>query len=436
MRTERLLNPVRIQINLNWQSIPSVYIHVPFCRHRCGYCNFSLVADRDYLIDAYLAGIASELRFWGRGRRRQVQTVFIGGGTPSHLPPEKLQALLEIIREHLDPANGGEFSCEANPQDISESKVQLLADYGVNRLSLGAQSLHASKLSHLERDHSPATIRSAVDLARKSISNISLDLIFGLPGESVASWTGDLRHALSCGIEHLSAYELTIEKGTRFWNRQRRGESLACSDDRNADLYRATQDCLAEGGFEHYEISNFARPGFRCRHNTAYWNGSRYLAVGPSAASLVYGTMAPPQFYRWINHLSLSKYLRSLANGERPIGDCESVTPLQAAAEFLAFGIRQIDGVDLKRIAQITGIDPRGPFGGDLTAWQAKGMVLLDGDQLRLTNQGHLFADLVGRDFIATGTGHGGPLKSNECRGGQETDRAPGEVVHVTDRQH
>ncbi len=207
----------------------SVYVHVPFCKHRCGYCDFTLVAGRDDLIEAYLESLAIELR--RVEKPVEIDTLFFGGGTPTHLSPAELARLFRLIRERYSLADGYEFSVEANPANLSDEIVQVLADFGVNRVSLGAQSFDVQALQVLERDHTPAEIAAAIErLRRAGIKNVSIDLIFGVPGQSLAGWSDTLSQAIALGPTHVSAYGLTFEKGTSFWSRREKG-ILAQSDE-------------------------------------------------------------------------------------------------------------------------------------------------------------------------------------------------------------
>ena len=243
----------------------AAYLHVPFCAHRCGYCDFTLVAGRDDLTDDYLRAMSVELA--SLERAREVDTVFFGGGTPTHLPPKQLAGLLELTRKWFVLAPGYEWSVEANPFGLSDEKIELLADAGVNRISLGVQSFDADVLKLLERDHRADEVVSAVERIRRRIENVGLDLIFGVPGQSFDLWRETLSKAIKLKPTHLSTYGLTFEKGTAFWTRREKGALAQLPDELERDMYAATMSDLAAAGFEHYEISNFARPGFRCRHN-------------------------------------------------------------------------------------------------------------------------------------------------------------------------
>ncbi|MBW8884077.1 MAG: radical SAM family heme chaperone HemW, partial [Planctomycetia bacterium] len=291
------------------ESPRAAYIHVPFCRHRCGYCNFTLVAGRGDLIADFLEALERELS--GLGQSHQVDTLFFGGGTPTHLSSEELQRLFSIVRRWVPLASEGEFSVEANPIDLDEAKSLILADAGVTRLSLGAQSFHDWKLRLLERDHDAAAIRAAAEFARRFATSLSLDLIFGAPGESLADWKKDFHAAIDLLPNHISTYGLTFEKGTSFWSRLTHGELSRIDEETERQMYEAAIDTLTAAGFEHYEVSNFARPGHRCRHNENYWLGGQYFAAGPGAARFVGGV-------RQTNHRSTTTYMARVLSGQSP----------------------------------------------------------------------------------------------------------------------
>ncbi|MEE2934556.1 MAG: radical SAM family heme chaperone HemW, partial [Planctomycetota bacterium] len=251
-----------------WPIPRSAYIHVPFCRHRCGYCNFSVVDNRDEWIDRYLRAIAVELTALNRPR---VATLFLGGGTPTHLPADSLVKLLRLVTSALDLSADAEISVEANPEDINATTLAVLQDHGVNRLSLGVQSFDDSKLKVLERGHTGDQARRVIDQAATVVPNLSIDLIFSAPEETLAIWNRDLEIACSHPIQHLSTYALTFEKGTQFWNRRHRGELFGNDDALEVAMYQAARDNARTVGLQQYEVSSFAADGFRCRHNMCYW---------------------------------------------------------------------------------------------------------------------------------------------------------------------
>jgi oxygen-independent coproporphyrinogen-3 oxidase len=364
----------------------AAYVHVPFCRHRCGYCNFTLVAGRDDLIDGYLRAL--ELELASVGQAREVDTLFFGGGTPTHLPPEQLARLLSIVGKTFPLVPGGEFSVEANPLDITPQRVAVLSDHGVTRLSLGVQSFDDQKLAMLERDHRRVDLPAILKLARESFWSLSLDLIFATPGESLALWQSDLDAALQTPLDHISTYGLTWEKGTSYWSRREKGELSTTSEDIEAAMYVHAIDCLKDSGFEHYEVSNFARPGHRSRHNETYWLGKHYFAVGPGAARYVNGR-------RETNHRSTITWMKRLFAGESPVADSEVLLPEERARERLVFGLRRLEGITLTEFEQETGFDAL-QLGGDyLERYLRHGAMELAGGRLRLTRAGLLVSDAL-----------------------------------------
>lgn len=378
-------------MHLTFPSPRSAYIHVPFCRHRCGYCNFTLVAGRDDLIGDYLNAIELELR--SLDTPREVDTLFFGGGTPTHLPADALQSLFTTVRHWFPLAPGGEFSVEANPADLSDGKIALLAAHGVNRLSLGGQSFNVAKLAILERDHDAEVIAQGIARARKRISSISLDLIFGTPGETLDVWRHDLETALALEPQHVSTYGLTFERGTPYWSRLLSGELARLDEEAERAMYALAIDTLAAAGFEHYEVSNFACPGERCRHNEAYWAGDGYYAVGPGAARYVDGR-------REMNHRSTTTYLKRVLAGESPVAESEALDPEDRAREMLVFGLRRLEGVDRERFVARTGFQVDDLIGQPLADLVSHGLLRDDGQRVQLTREGLYVSDAIWPRFL------------------------------------
>src|SRR5947209_1707164 len=292
----------------------SAYIHVPFCAHRCGYCNFTVVAGRNDLIEPYLEAIERELS--GLGEPREVDTLFFGGGTPTQLRGRQLERLLQTVLRWHPLAAGHEFSVEANPADLNGETVGILAEHGVTRVSLGAQSFNSAKLRLLERDHDSPDIERSVKRVKGAGLAVSLDLIFGAPGESLALWRDDLHAALNLKPNHVSTYGLTYERGADFWRRRLHGELTPLDEESERELYAEAIDLLIGCGFEHYEVSNFARPGHHCRHNEVYWAGEEYFAAGPGASRYIAGV-------RETNHRSTTTYLNRVLSGKSPVAESE-----------------------------------------------------------------------------------------------------------------
>jgi oxygen-independent coproporphyrinogen-3 oxidase len=371
----------------------AAYIHVPFCRHRCGYCNFTLVAGRDDLIDGYLDALSRELSLLGGPH--EVDTLFFGGGTPTHLPRPQQARLLEIVRRTFPLAEGGEISVEANPVDLAGdgAKLRDLAAAGVTRLSLGVQSFNPAVLAILERDHTPQQAAEAVFRAKAAIGSVSIDLIFGVPGQTLADWQSDLAFVQAANLHHVSTYGLTFEKGTAFWSRRGRGELTQADEELERQMYLRAIDTLTETGFEHYEVSNFARPGHRCRHNETYWLGESYFAAGPGASRFIARR-------RETNHRSTTTYIARLLAGQSPVAESESLGPEDAARERLVFALRRLEGIDAASFASQTGFSLEQLGGTALAQFLDLSLLEMDGGYLRLTRKGLLVSDSLWSAFL------------------------------------
>ncbi len=371
----------------DWPIPRSAYVHVPFCRHRCGYCNFSVIAGRDDLADDFLSAIEIELS--GLGEPQPIDTLFLGGGTPTQLGVRRLERLFGMLQFWL-PRNPRmtETTIEANPEDVTPELVEQLAAHGVNRISLGVQSFDDEKLNRLERGHNSVSATSAVELAAGVIRNVSVDLIFAAPQESPAQWRRDVSAAVSLPISHLSAYALTYEKGTSFWARRRSGLLSGVGEDEELEMYQDVRRLAAAAGLEQYEISNFARDGRRCVHNLAYWEGRGWYAFGPGAARFVGGR-------REVNHRSPTTYIRRVLENRSPTAESEVISSSQWACERAAFGIRMLDGIDLDEITRDSGVDIGSIRGDAIEACVREGWVHQAGRHWRLTDRGLLMADSV-----------------------------------------
>ncbi len=369
-----------------WLWPRAAYVHVPFCAFHCGYCDFAVVAGQDDRIDAYLDALSKELATLGRPQ--PVATLFVGGGTPTHLPPPQLARLLRLLRDWIDLQPGFEFSVEANPGTLDADKISVLANGGVNRVSLGAQSFQPHVLKVLERDHGPDDVRRAVDHVKKKIDVVSLDLIFGVPGQDLADWESDLQGALELRPDHLATYGLTYEKGTRLWKQRQRAALQPLSEDVELAMYELAMDKLSAAGLEHYEISNFARAGRRCRHNEAYWANEAYFGFGLGAARYVHGR-------REHNTRDLATYLRRLAQGQSPTFQSETLAAEDRARETIGLNLRRAEGVIRAEFVRQTGHDLDQLAGPVIQQHVASGHLVDDGAGARLTRAGRCVADSV-----------------------------------------
>ncbi len=369
----------------------AAYIHIPFCVHRCGYCNFTVVAGREDLIDTYLHCLELELGLLGTAR--PVQTIFVGGGTPTHLSLKQLDILFGRISQWFLLKSGGEFSVEANPADLTEEKAALLRRWGVTRLSLGGQAFSSQALRVLERDHDPERLRRAIRIALRHFASVSLDLIFAVPGQSLRDWEGELQAAVESGVSHLSTYGLTFEKGTSFWSRREHGTLAEADEELQRQMYVTAMDRLAAAEFEHYEISNFALPGHRCRHNEVYWSGGEFYAAGAGASRYVQGR-------RETNHRSTTTYIKRMLAGISPVAESEWLTPEARARELAVFGMRRLAGVNRQWFAGQTGLSLDGLFGPALAKYIQLGLLVDDGKSVRLTRSGLLVSDAIWPDLL------------------------------------
>jgi oxygen-independent coproporphyrinogen-3 oxidase len=374
------------------QPVPrAVYVHVPFCRHRCGYCNFTLVAGRSDLVDDYLRAITAEIA--AAQGSNEVDTLYFGGGTPTYLKPDQLRELTSIVLRRYPLAHDAEFTVEANPADVDTPMIETLASLGVTRLSLGGQSFRTEKLRLLERDHEAADIRRVVAAAHRAQMQVALDLIFATPGETLDEWSSDLNAAIALEPEHISTYGLTFERGTAFWGRRLRGELAEIDEELQRDMYSLAIDRLPAAGYEHYEVSNFARPGCRSRHNQVYWSGDGYLAYGPGAARYMGGV-------RETNHRSTTTYLNRVLAGESPVAEREQLSPEASARELLVFGLRRIDGVSPRKFRVRTGFELDDLVGAPLKKFIDLGLLADDCERIRLTREGLFVSDAIWPEML------------------------------------
>ncbi len=372
-----------------------LYVHVPFCETKCGYCDFYSVpaAGRDMgpLVDALVQELSVRVPPADGG----VTTIFAGGGTPTLLGAEDLSRLMAPLKEVASCAGCVEFTVEANPATLDAAKAKILVQAGVDRLSLGAQSFHPSELAVLERIHSPDDIAPAVRIARDfGIDRLNIDLIFGIPGQTLASWAASLRQALDLNPDHLSLYGLTYEPGTPLTHQRNRGRVKPCDDGLEADMYLAAGELLADNGFEQYEISNYAKPGQECKHNLLYWSNAPYIGVGPSAVGSVGGVR-----YRNVN--DVGRYTRAILEDGDAVTETEKVCGKVLAAETAMLRLRLSEGIDCEEFERHTGFDPKACFAASIQQYQELALIQKGTNQIALTPKGRLYADTIITDFMA-----------------------------------
>jgi len=362
----------------------SAYIHVPFCRHRCGYCDFAVVAGRDDLADRYFMALSGEM-----GRLTApltFDTLYVGGGTPTHLGAGGLEKLWGAFGGRLIAAAGAEVTIEANPADIDGPLVAAARACGVTRVSLGAQSLSARTLAALDRDHSPVDVHRAVDLLLAAGFAVNLDVMTGAPGQSLDGVERDLDAVISLAPHHVSVYCLTWERGTRFIGLLGRGLLARAGEDLEERMVGAAMERLGAAGWEHYEVSNYARPGHRCRHNEGYWDCRPWEAFGPGAARF-------DGLTRTTNHRSPFTWMNRVLGGQDPAADHDRMTPEAAARERIVVGLRRRDGIERGAFRLASGFDFDRLAGKSLRAWVDAGWAADDGQRIRLTRSGMLLSD-------------------------------------------
>ena len=372
-------------------SVPkAAYIHVPFCHTRCPYCSFTVVANRLDLVDRYVDAVTRELA--GLRHPQAMKTIFLGGGTPTLLPRELLLRLLAAIQYWLPLAGDGEWSIEANPQDVDRELCSLLRDQGINRISLGGQSFDAAKLKMLGREHTGDQLAIAIDRSSQWFDEVSVDLIFGVPGETMSVWKSDLHQATSGCVSHLSTYGLTYEKGARYWGQLQKGQIVALPEETELEMYLYAIETLTQHGMNHYEVSNFAKPGSECVHNQTYWQGDAWLGFGPGAAAYVDGT-------RSVNHRSTVKYLQRIEAGQSPIAESQTLDWATRTRERFIFGMRQLKGVNWSELVRSGEPQAIEAIAEQIPKHVALGFLECHQDTIRLTPQGLPISDSLWVDY-------------------------------------
>ena len=368
----------------------SVYVHIPFCTVKCGYCDFNAYAGMDGLKNSYGQGLVAEIEAWRHAfAGREITTIGFGGGTPGEMPSSAIARVVDAVRGQAPLSADVEISLEANPGTTDLDYLCALRNAGVNRISFGAQSFDAAELLFLDRIHSPQAIGAAVQLARRAgIPSVGLDLIYGLPGQRMATWLQSLELALAVAPDHLSAYALTIEDGTPLGDRVARGEVLPLDSDSVADMYEAASDRLATAGYRQYEISNWARPGHESRHNQVYWTDEEYLGIGAGAHGYLggerYENMAHPRAY-------IDTALSLTPSSSRPNTVIRAYRPDQATqmSDWVTLALRRIEGFEAARFEQRFGISLADAAGEPLAECAVAGIVEF-GERVRLTSRGRL----------------------------------------------
>jgi putative coproporphyrinogen dehydrogenase len=368
----------------------SAYVHIPFCTQICYYCDFSKVFIKNQPVDAYLEHLIQETRSYEIGKLR---TLYIGGGTPTALSAQQLAYLLTELPKVMDLSEVEEFTIEANPGDLDPDKIAVLKDSQVNRVSLGVQTFDNKMLKNIGRSHQEQDIYDNIrHLKQAGFDNISIDLIYALPGQTMDQVKENVAKAIDLDIPHMSLYSLILENHTVFMNRMRRGKLPLPKEEMEAEMFEYIIEELEKAGFEHYEISNFSKPGFESRHNLVYWDNAEYYGLGAGASGYVDGI-------RYKNHGPIRHYLEAVEAGKARITE-EHLTLEEKMEEELFLGLRKKTGVSKARFEEKFGVSFDQRYGQVVASLTEQGLLVPDDKQVRMTKRGLFLGDTVAEKFI------------------------------------
>jgi oxygen-independent coproporphyrinogen-3 oxidase len=373
-----------------------IYIHIPFCRSRCSYCDFATGMYSTAMAERYVLSLVNEIGSWCEVEPPEtVDTIYFGGGTPSLLSPVQLETLLKAVSKRFTVLDNAEVTIEINPGTVTPAALAAFRALGVNRASFGAQTFDDGELARLGRSHTADETRRTFRYLRDAgFDNISFDLIAGLPGQTMAGWRRNLAEAFSLRPEHLSFYLLEVHEGTPLANHIKSGLQPKPDEDLAADMYEVMLDKATEAGYEHYEISNLCLPGYESRHNTKYWTAAPYYGFGCSAHSYDGG------FRRWANERELARYMEIIEQDRRAIVSETQLTEADRQAEAVFLGLRMMQGFSFTEYQLLFGVDLREKHENDLARFREAGLIECNGDLLRLTKAGALLSNEVFAAFV------------------------------------
>ncbi|OLN23533.1 coproporphyrinogen III oxidase [Domibacillus antri] len=370
----------------------AAYIHIPFCHHICHYCDFNKVFMKNQPVEQYLQSLDKEMSM--ADKSSGYKSIFVGGGTPTSLDETQLHYFVESISRNLPLAPGAEYTFEANPGDLTPAKMRILKESGVNRLSIGVQSFNDHHLKKIGRTHTKEDVLQTVRSAEKAgFDNLSIDLIYGLPEQTVEDAVDSTRQALALGLPHYSAYSLIIEPKTVFYNLMSKGKLPLPKEEAEAEMYEAVMEQMAAAGLEQYEISNFARPGFESIHNLTYWNNDEYYGFGAGAHGYVHGV-------RYANFGPLKKYMEPLKAGEWPRISSQETSRQERMEEEMFLGLRKMAGVSISAFQEKYEKNPLVLFKEAIGLLTERGLLEVKNDVIRLTHKGKFLGNEVFQSFL------------------------------------
>jgi oxygen-independent coproporphyrinogen-3 oxidase len=382
--------------------LPGIYIHIPFCKQACNYCNFHFstsLKQKESLIQALVKEIHLTVPLPGEegNNKETIETLYFGGGTPSILSTAELQTIFDALHQRFVFAAGAEITLEANPDDINLSKLQDWKAIGINRLSVGIQSFLEEELQWMNRAHTAAESLRCIDtIIEAGFSNFSIDLIYGSPLLNDDAWKRNVQTVIEKNIPHISCYALTVEPKTALNKMIAAKQKAPVDAERQAQQFLLLMDWMKAAGYEHYEISNFARPGFRSKHNSSYWSGEKYYGFGPSAHS--YFPLGEPTSRRW-NIANNALYIQSLQKNIIPFEE-EQLTDTQQLNEYIMTALRTIEGIDTKYVSSKFGTGTSDRICKDSRKYESTGKLIIANDRIILTREGKLFADGIAADLF------------------------------------
>lgn len=376
--------------------IKGVYIHIPFCHQICHYCDFNKVFFKNQPVDAYIETLGMEMEMFVEKYREQIhiETIFLGGGTPTALSAAQLQRLFELIKKHIPQNHIQEFTSEANPDELTHEKLVVMKNNGINRLSLGVQSFDEDILTRLGRTHSNSHVYKTIQMAKDiGFTNISIDLMYGLPGQTMDQWKDTLARALDLNLLHYSAYSLIVEPKTVFYNLMTKGKLILPGEDLEADMYEVLMTEMESKGIVQYEISNFGHPGFHSKHNNLYWDNVLYAGFGAGAHGYTKGI-------RYANIGPIKKYMDAIIAGDFPIQSTHDVTVKEQMEEEMFLGLRKVNGVNKQLFYAKFGVSLEDVYKQVLIKHVESRNILLTNEAVSLTRKGRFVGNEIFQSFL------------------------------------